>query len=139
MATSISHCLKVQSRWFKNYIFAKKVYFDQLLDLQYIAFIIPSHFISVPCFTLWMLDFSISSGCQTVWMQSRPDNLPDLGPNCFQWLSTDNKSTSSGQKVNTKQLVDTTFWLKPWLKLISLSSNFSHWTKVLATAKSEPE
>ena len=28
--------------------------------------------------------------------------------------------------LNTKQLVDTTFWLKPWLMYISLGSNFDH-------------
>ena len=36
--------------------------------------------------------------------------------------------------LNTKQLVDTTFWLKP----ISFGSNFFHLAKVLATTNSEP-
>ena len=62
---------------------------------------------------------------------------PDLGPNCLQMLSADNKSRSS-KELNTKQLVDTTFWLKPWLKLISFGSNFSYLAKMLATTNSEP-
>ena len=39
---------------------------------------------------------------------------PDLGPKCLQRLSAD----IAGKELNTKQLADT-FWLKPWLKLIS--------------------
>ena len=35
-------------------------------------------------------------------------------------------------------MFDTTFWLKPWLKLISFGSNFFHLVKVLATTNSEP-
>ena len=42
------------------------------------------------------------------------------------------------KELNTKQLVDTNFWLKPWLKLISFGSNFFHLAKVLATTNSEP-
>ena len=63
---------------------------------------------------------------------------PDLGPNCLQRLSADNQSVPlAGKELNTKQLVDTTFWLKPWLKLISFGSNFFHLAKLLAT-NSEP-
>ena len=40
--------------------------------------------------------------------------------------------------LNTEELVDTTFWLKPWQKSISFGSNFSHLAKVLATTNSEP-
>ena len=58
---------------------------------------------------------------------------PDLGPNCLQRLSAD----IAGKELNTKQLVDT-FWLKPWLKLISFGSNFFHLAKVLATTNYEP-
>ena len=62
---------------------------------------------------------------------------PYLGPKCLQRLSADNKS---GQRVKyKKKLVDTTFWLKPWLKLISFGYNFFHLAKVLATTNSEPE
>ena len=48
----------------------EKVHFDQLLDFSNIA----SHFIMdllVAYLTIWMLDF----GCQTVWIQIRPDIL----------------------------------------------------------------
>ena len=54
---------------------------------------------------------------------------PDLGPNCLQILSAD----IAGKELNTKQLVDT-FWLKPWLKLISFGSKFFHMAEVLATS-----
>ena len=63
---------------------------------------------------------------------------PDLGPNCLQRLSADNMSPLACKEVNTKQLVGTTFWLKPWLKLISFGSNFFHVSKVLASKNSEP-
>ena len=76
-------------------------------------------------FTLWMLDFLIPSGCQKVG--------PDLGRNCLHMLSAD----IVGKELNTKELVDT-FWLNPWLKLISFGSNFFHLAKVLATTNSEP-
>ena len=60
---------------------------------------------------------------------------PDLGPNCLQRLLADNKSPLAG---NTKQFVDTTFWLKPWLKFISFGFNFFYLANVLATANFEP-
>ena len=55
MAINISHWLKVQFRWFKNYIFAKKCI---LINFGFSnnAFF-SSHFIIVSYFTLWMLDF----------------------------------------------------------------------------------
>ena len=65
--------------------------------------------------------------------QARHFVWPDLSPNCLQRLSAD----IAGKDFNTKQLVDT-FWLKPWLKLILLRSNFFHLAKVLATTNSEP-
>ena len=71
--------------------------------------------------------------------QAQPFVRPDLGPNCLQWLLADNKSPPlEGKVLNTKQLVDTSFWLKPWLKLISFGSNFFHLAKMLATTHSEP-
>ena len=42
-----------------------------------------------------------------------------------------------GNGLNTKQLVDTTLWLKPWYKFILFGSNFFHLAKVLATKNSE--
>ena len=83
----------------------------------------------MPYFTLWMLDFfnTIRVSNSLDPDQARHFVGPDLGPNCLQWLSAD----IAGKELNTKQLVDT-FWLKPWLKLISCGS------KVLATTNSEP-
>ena len=48
------------------------------------------------------------------------------------------KNASSGKEFNTKQLLDITFWLKPWLKSILFGSNFFHLAKVLTTTNSEP-
>ena len=86
-------------------------------------------------FTLWILDF-FNTICVSESLD--PDQAqhivePDPGPNCLQRLSADTAS----KELNTKQLVDT-FWLKPWLKLISFGSNFFHLAKVLATTNSEP-
>ena len=60
---------------------------------------------------------------------------PDLDPNCLQRLQ---KLPLAGKEVNTKQLVDITFWLRPWLKLRLFGSSFFHLAKVLATTNSEP-
>ena len=43
------------------------------------------------------------------------------------------------KELDTNKLVDTAFWLKPWLKVISFGYNFFHLAKVLATTNSEPE
>ena len=48
------------------------------------------------------------------------------------------KSPLLGKELNTEQLLDATFRLKPWLKSISFSSNFFHLAKVLVTTNSEP-
>ena len=61
-----------------------------------------------------------------------------MGPNCLQRLSADSKLPLAGKELNTNQIADTTFWLKPWLKLISFGSNFFHLAKMLATTNSEP-
>ena len=52
--------------------------------------------------------------------------LPDLGPKCLQRLSADDNLALAGKELNTKQLLDTTFWLKPRLMSISFGSNFFH-------------
>ena len=77
---------------------------------------------------LWMLDFF---NTMQVSNSLDPDEAlhcvrPDLDPNCLQRLSAD----IVGKELNTKQFVDT-FWLKPWLKLISFGSNYFHLAKVL--------
>ena len=68
-------------------IICEKVYFDLLLD--YIAFIIPSHIINEPYFTLWMLDFfnTIQVSNSLDPDQARQNVGPDLDPNCLQGLS----------------------------------------------------
>ena len=45
----------------------------------------------------------------------------------------------SRQQKWAEKLVDTTFWLKPWLQVISFGSNYFHLAKVLATTNSEPD
>ena len=78
VATNISHWLKVQSRLFKNYIFAIKVYFDQLLDFPILLLLFLHTLLvcNIFLFGCWM--FSIPSGCQTRWIQIRPDILSGL-------------------------------------------------------------
>ena len=111
MATNRSHLLKVQSRWSKNYIFEKSVFLSAL-GFSNITFIIPSDFIIVPYLTLWMLDiFLIPPECldsSSLYPdQARQFVGPDLGPNCLQRLSADNKkSPLASIELNTKQLVD---------------------------------
>ena len=86
----------------------------------------------MPYFTLWVLDFfnTIRVSNSLDPDQARQNVGPDLGSNCLQRLSAD----ITGKELNTKQLVDT-FWLNPWLKLISFGSNFFHLAKVLAPTK----
>ena len=74
----------------------EKVYFDQLLDFPILLLsIIPSHFIGI------MLVFSVTSVCQTVWIQGRPHILLGLT-----WVQTVckgyqqmTKVAASGQRV----------------------------------------
>ena len=93
----------------KNYIFAKKCILIRFgFSNIALIFIIPSHFIIVPYFTLWMLDFFNTVRVSNILDPDRAQHFvgPDLGPNCLQRLSAD----IVGKEVNTKQLVDT-FWL----------------------------
>ena len=46
-------------------------------------------------------------------------------------------ATLAGKELNTKQFVDTNFWLKPWLKLISCGSNYFLLAKVMGTTDSD--
>ena len=89
----------------------------------------------MPYFTLWVLDFftTIRVSNSLDPDQARHFVGPGLGQNCLQRLSAD----IVGKELNSKQLVDT-FWLKPWLKSISLSFNFFHLAKVFAATNSEP-
>ena len=54
---------------------------------------------------------------------------PGLGPNYLQRLSADDKLLLADKELNTKQFLNTTFWLKPWLKSTSFGSNFFHMAK----------
>ena len=74
----------------------------------------------MPYFTIWMLDFfnTIRVSNSLDLDQARHFVRPDLGPNCLQRLTAD----IAGKESNTKQL--DTFWLKPWLKVISFGFNF---------------
>ena len=74
--------------------YLRKSVFSFAFGFSNIAFIIPPHFIIVPYFTLWMLDFF---NAIQVSNSLDPDHAqhfdwPDLGPNCLQRLSADNKS-----------------------------------------------
>ena len=116
--------LKLQSRWFKNYIFAKKVYFDQPFDIPMLLYLFNHTLLlcHILLFGRWI--FSIPPGRVSNSLdpdQARHFVRPDLGSNCLQKLS-------AGKELNAK-LVDTTFWLKPWLKLISFGYNFFFWLK----------
>ena len=103
MATNRSQWLKVHSRWFKNYISAKKCILITFWIVN-IAFNIPLHFIINYCAIFNSLNagfFPIPSGCNSLDPnQARNFVEPDLGPNCLQRLSADDKSRrSSGQRV----------------------------------------
>ena len=112
--------------WFKNSIFAKKC-----ILINNITIVITSHFIFVPCCGF----FQYYQGVKEFGSdQARYFVGSDLGPNC----SRQQKSPLASKELNTKQLVDTTFWLKSWLKLISFGYNFFHLAEVLATTNSEP-
>ena len=74
--------------------YLQKRVFSLAFEFSNIAFIIPSHFIIVPYFTLWMLDFfnTIQLSNSLDPDQAQHFDWPDLGPNCLRRLSTDNKS-----------------------------------------------
>ena len=129
------------------------MYFDQILDFQILLLLFLHTLLlcHILLFEYWIFQ-SIPSGCQTVgsrsgptksvWIQMRPNILLGLiwvQTVCNGYISRQQKSPLAGKELSTKQLVDTTFWLKPWLMLISFGYNFFHLAKVLATTNSEPE
>ena len=120
----------MQARWFKIYIFAKSVFFSAFgfsnIAFLFLHTLLLCHILSFGC---WI--FSIPSRCQKVWIQIRPNILLGLI-----WVQTVCKGVGKELKYK-KKLVDT-FWLKPWLKLMSFGSNFFHLAKVLATTNFEP-
>ena len=93
VATNIGHWLKVQSRWFNNYIFAKKKCILISFWTFYYNFLHTFNII-VPHFTLCMLDYfnTIRVSNSLDPDQARHNVRPDLGPKCLQRLSVDNTS-----------------------------------------------
>ena len=153
MATNICHWLKVQSRWFKNYIFVKKFILISFWIFKYCFYNSFTHYY---CAIFYSLDaglFQYHPGGKQFGSRSGPTKC--LGPNSLQGLSAANKmsgwiwvqtvckgyqqTTKVGKELNAKKLVDMTFLLKPWLKLISFGYNFFRLAKVLATTNSEPD
>ena len=118
---------KVHSRCFRKYISAKKCILISFWIFQYCFYY---SFTLYYCAILKSLNsglFSIPSGCQTAWIQIRLDILSGLI-----WVQTVCKGyqqmikdPASRRELKTEQLLDTTFWLKPWLKSISLAPTFS--------------
>ena len=91
VATNISHWLKVQSRWFKNYIFARKCILISFWIFKYCfyySFTLYCFVIFRYCFFFKTIQVSKSSDPN----QARHFVGPDLGPICLQRLSADNKS-----------------------------------------------
>ena len=109
VATNLSHWLRVQSRWFKNYIFAK-VYFDKLLDfpillLLFLHALLLCHILLFGC---WF--FQHHPGVKQFGSRPGPTNHRAWsGSKLFAMvISRQQKSPLVGKELNTKQL-DTTF------------------------------
>ena len=98
VATNISHCLKVQSMWLKNYIFAKR-YFDQLLGFQILPWLFLHTLLLCHISTLWMLDFfnTIRVSNSLDPYQARQN---DLGPNCQQTTEVAPRGQRDKYKTN---------------------------------------
>ena len=111
-----------------------KVYFDQLLNFQ-ILLLLFLHTLLLYILLFGCLIFSKPLGCQTVGSRSGLTFCQAWsGSKLFaKIISRQQKSPVSGKRLETKQLFETTFWLKPWQKLhvISFGSNFFHLAKVL--------
>ena len=112
VATNLSYWLKVQSWWFKNYIFAKKCILISFKILKYCFYY---------SFTLYYcaIFYSLDAG----FFQYHPGAKhfePRSGSTyCRAWsasklfanvISRQQRSSLAGKELNTK-LVDTTFWL----------------------------
>ena len=79
VATNISHWLKVQSWWFKNYIFAKKCILISFWIFKYCFYY---SFTLYHCAIFYSLGAGFfqyhPAGCQTAWIQIGPDILSGL-------------------------------------------------------------
>ena len=100
----------VQSMWFKDYIFAKKYFYQAskfpILLLLFLRTLLLCNISLVECFFFNII--SMLSGL--IWVQT---------------VCKDYQQTTK----------NTAFWLKPWLKLILFGSSFFHLSTVLATIK----
>ena len=126
----ICHWLKLHSRWFKIYISVKKTYFDKLLDFPILLLLF---FHSLLECHIYLFEYWIFFNTTRVSNSLDPDQSGcfeglDLGPNCLQKLSADDKSCHKLAKTTSQYYV----LAKPWLKSISFDSNFFHLAKVLA-------
>ena len=112
----------------------EKVYFDQLLNFP-ILLLLFLYFIILPYFILLML---ICFNTTKVSNSLDPDQARYESKLFANVISSIKKSPLAGKELNTKQLVDATFWLKPWLNLISFGFNSFHLAnaKVLVTINS---
>ena len=127
VATNISHCLKVHSRWFKNYISVNKCILIRFWIFQY-CFYYSFTLISVPYFTLWMMDlFQYHQGAKQFGSRSGPQFVgPDLGPNCLQRYQQMRKVATSWKRVKYRTTSRYYFLAKTlakvnfiWLQLFS--------------------
>ena len=129
MATNRGHWLKVQSRWFKNYIFGKKCIFISFWIFKYYFYY---SFTLYYCAIFYSLDagffqYLLGVLTQIVWIQIRPDILS--GPIwvqtvCKGYRKTTKKSPIASKELNTKQLVDIYYFLA---KTFHLAPTFSNW------------
>ena len=122
MAKNISHWLKVQSRWFKNYTSAKKCFLISFWIFQYCFYY---SFILYYCAIFNSLNagfFSISLGCQTVWIQIRPDILSGLV-----WVQTVCKGYQQMTKVaaSWQKVIKNNFLIL--LSGLNLDLSHFHW------------
>ena len=98
MATNISQWLKVQKLHF-----CEKGYFDQLLDcsillLLFFLTLLLCHITSNSLNAVYFLNtIRVSNSMDPD--QARHFVRPDLGPNCLQRFSADDKVAASGQRV----------------------------------------
>ena len=114
------------------------MYFDKLLDfpillLLFLHTLLLCHILLFECW-IFFNTIRVSNSLDTD--QAWKNVQPDLGPNWLQRSSAE--LPLAGKELNTEQLLDTIFWLKPWLKSISFGSNFFQLAKVLTTTNSEP-
>ena len=131
-----SHWLKVQSRWFKDYIFAKKCILIRIWVFKY-CFYYSFRLLILLCH-IYSLDacffFNTIRVSNSLDLDQAPHFVgPDLDPNCLQ---RQQKSPLVSEELNTKQLFGSNLGLTK--KFISYGSNCFHFAKVLATTNSEP-